>query len=251
MRYKALIFDLFGTLVPSYSRRAYDQVLEKTAAVLHAPHPEFREAMKRLFYERAVGTSRSVEENLVEACRRLDRKADRSQIAQAAALRYRFTQKSLIPNAETLKALAQLKSRGRLLGMITNCASDTLKCFPQSPLATYIDAAAFSCEERIQKPARAIYETACRRLNVKPQECVYIGDGSGEELTGAAAVGMFPILKRVDLTDVYDPHRPDVENWRGVEINEIAELCEMTFENHHERARYESNRGGSAHTGAD
>lgn len=108
-----------------------------------------------------------------------------------------------------------------------------------------------SCEERIQKPARAIYETACRRLNVKPQECVYIGDGSFEELTGAAAVGMFPILKRVDLTDVNDPHRPEVENWRGIEIAEIAELCEMTFENDHERVRYESNRGGSAHAGAD
>ncbi len=239
MRYKALIFDLFGTLVPSYSRRAYDQVLEETAAVLHAPYPEFREAMKRLFYERAVGKGRSVEENLVEACRRLGRKANRPQIAQAAALRYRFTQKALIPDAETLNALAELKSRGLLLGMITNCASDTVKCFPQSPLATYIDAAAFSCEERIQKPARAIYETACRRLNVKPLECVYIGDGSSEELTGAAAVGMFPILIRVDLTDVYDPHRSEVENWRGVEINEIAELCKMRFENDHERQRHE------------
>lgn len=239
MRYKALVFDLFGTLVPSYSRRAYDQVLEETAAVLKAPYPDFREAMKRLFYERAVGTSRSVEENLAEACRRLGRKVNRPQIAQAASLRYRFTQKALIPDAETLQALADLKSRGHLIGMITNCASDTVKCFPQSPLATYIDAAAFSCEERIQKPARAIYETTCRRLNVKPQECVYIGDGSFEELTGAAAVGMFSILIRVDLTDVYDPHRPEVENWRGVEINEIAELCEMSFENPHERKRHE------------
>lgn len=235
MRYKALIFDLFGTLVPSYSRSAYDNVLKETAAVLHVPYPAFWDAMVQLFYERTVGKRRSHEDNLIEACRRLDAKADEAQIAQAAALRYRFIHKALTPDAETLDALAQLKSRGHLIGMITNCAADVPKCFPQSPLAKWIDAAAFSCDERVKKPARAIYETACRRLNVKPQECVYIGDGSGEELTGAAAVGMFPILKRVDLTDVYDPHRLDVENWRGVEINEIAELCEMTFENDHER----------------
>ncbi len=88
----------------------------------------------------------------------------------------------------------------------------------------------FSCEERIRKPARRIYQIACERLKVQPQECLYVGDGSGEELTGAAAVGMLPILKRVDLTDVYDSYRPEVENWQGIAVNEIAELCDIVSE---------------------
>lgn len=88
----------------------------------------------------------------------------------------------------------------------------------------YIDVPVFSCDERIKKPSPRIYEIACDRLNVKPQECIYVGDGSSEELTGAAAIGMCTILNRTDLTDVYDPHRPDVENWNGIVIDEISEL---------------------------
>ena len=86
------------------------------------------------------------------------------------------------------------------------------------------------CRARIKKPARRIYEIAYERLKVQPQECLYVGDGSSEELTAAAAVGMLPILKRADLTDVYDPHRPEVENWQGIAIDEISELCDIISE---------------------
>jgi putative hydrolase of the HAD superfamily len=64
---------------------------------------------------------------------------------------------------------------------------------------------------------------------MEPQECIYVGDGSSQELTGAAAIGMRPVLKRIDLRDVYDSHRPEVEGWRGLAINEIKELCDMRF----------------------
>ncbi len=67
----------------------------------------------------------------------------------------------------------------------------------------------------MEKPSRRIYEIACERLKVQPQQCLYVGDGSSKELTGAASVGMLPILKRADLTDVYAPHGPEVENWRA------------------------------------
>ena len=60
--------------------------------------------------------------------------------------------------------------------------------------------------------------------------CIYVGDGSDKELTTAAALGMLPILKRTDLTDVYDPHRPEVENWQGIAIDEIVELCAIVSE---------------------
>lgn len=85
----------------------------------------------------------------------------------------------------------------------------------------------------VRKGSSRIYEIACERLIVEPHECLYVGDGSNEELKGAASVGMQPILKRTDLSDVYDPKRQDVENWDGIVINEISELCcivsELTF----------------------
>ena len=230
MPYSAIVFDLYGTLVGNFSRQAYDQVQVQMAKVLDVPYPKFWQTMGETFKDRTLGNNLSAEENIVEVCRRLGVNADKSQIQQIVDLKYEFTRDSLVPEPEVLEALNRLKRNGFHLGLITNCNSAVPVFFPQSPLAEYIDVPVFSCEEGIKKPAHRIYEIACERLKVKPQECLYVGDGSGEELTGASAVGMLPILKRADLTDVYDPDRPEVENWQGIVIDEIVELCDIISE---------------------
>ena len=230
MSYEAVIFDLYGTLVGNFSRRAYDQVQEQMAKILNVPYPKFWQTMGETFKDRTLGSNRSFEDNIVEVCRRLKANVDKTQIEQTVVLNYEFTRDSLIPEPETLAALGLLKRNGFRMGLITNCNANVPLLFPESPLAQYIDVPVFSCEERIKKPSPRIYEITYERLKLQPQECIYVGDGSNEELTAAAAVGMRPILKRADLTDVYDPHRPEVENWQGIAIDEIAELCDLISE---------------------
>ena len=229
MSYKAVVFDLYGTLVENFSSQAYDQVQEQMAKTLNIPYPKFRQVMLETINDRSSGGYHSVEENILEICRRLSIKVDMTQIEQAAVPHYEFSKSTLVIKSKVLEALDTLKRDDLLLGLITNCRPPIPSVFRQSPLAQYIDNPVFSCEERIKKPAPRIYQIACERLKVKPQECLYVGDGSGEELTGAAAAGMLPILKRVDLTDVYDSHRPEVENWRGIAINEIAEVRDIVL----------------------
>ena len=230
MPYKAVVFDLYGTLVDNFSSQAYDQVQEQMAKTLDIPYPKFRQVMLETINDKSSGGYYAVEDNILEICRRLSVKVNTTQIEQAATLHYEFSERTLIVESTVLEALDTLKNDGLLLGLITNCRPPIPSAFLQSPLAQYIDVPVFSCEERIKKPSRYIYEIACERLKIQPQECLYVGDGSGEELTGAAAVGMLPILKRADLTDVYDPHRPEVENWQGIAIDEIAELCDIVSE---------------------
>ena len=231
MPYKAIVFDLYGTLVGNFSRQAYDNVLKQMAKILGVPYPKFWQTMGETINNRTLGRNSSGKENIyVEVCWRLGVKVDEAQIEKTVALNHEFTKNSIIPEPEVLEALDQLKRSGWLMGLITNCSSAVPLLFPESPLAQYIDIPVFSCEERVKKPSHRIYEIACERLKVEPQECIYVGDGSSEELTAAAAVGMLPILKRADLTDVYDPKRPDVENWQGTVIDEISELCDLVSE---------------------
>ena len=229
MPYKAIIFDLYGTLVDNFSSQAYDQVQEQMAKVLNIPYPKFRQVMLETINDKSSGGYHAVEDNILEICRRLSVKVNTTQIEQVVTLHYEFSESTLVIDPTILKALDILKSNDLLLGLITNCRPPIPSAFRQSPLAQYIDNPVFSCEERIRKPVPRIYQIACERLKVKPQECLYVGDGSGEELTGAAAAGMLPILKRVDLTDVYDSHRPEVENWQGLAINEIAEVRDIVL----------------------
>ncbi len=226
MSYKAIIFDLYGTLVGNFSRKAYDQVQVQMARILGVPFPKFWQIKAETIKDRSIGNL-SAEENIIEICRRSNVKVDKTQIEKTLVLNYEFTKNSLVPNPEVLEGLDRIKRNNLLLGLITNCNPTVPQLFPQSELARYINIPVFSCEERIKKPARRIYEIACERLNVKSQECIYVGDGSNEELTGAASVGMLPILKHADLSDVYDPHRPEVENWQGVTIDTITELSNL------------------------
>lgn len=230
MPYKAVIFDLYGTLVDNFSSQAYDQVQEQMAKALNIPYPKFRQVMLETINDKSSGGYHAVEENIFEICRRLSIKVGTAQIEQVVTLHYEFSKRTLVIESKILEALDTLKNDSLLLGLITNCRPPIPSAFLQSPLAQYIDVPVFSCEERIRKPSHRIYEIACERLKVQPQECLYVGDGSGEELTGAAAVGMLPILKRTDLTDVYDPDRPEVENWQGITIDEISELCLIVSE---------------------
>ena len=42
MPYRAIVFDLFGTLVENFSGQAYDQVQVQMAKSLDIPYPKFR-----------------------------------------------------------------------------------------------------------------------------------------------------------------------------------------------------------------
>ena len=137
---------------------------------------------------------------------------------------------AIVPEQEVLEALSMLKEMGLQLGLISNCGPEVPLLWEQSPLADLIDIPVFSCEERVKKPCTGIYRVACHRLHIQPQKCVYVGDGSDEELAGAAATGMLSVLKRTDLNDVYDEHRPEVGSWRGLAVDEIRELLNVLFE---------------------
>jgi putative hydrolase of the HAD superfamily len=227
MRYRAVIFDLFGTLVRGFARQEYDQVNALMAAAVGIPFSDFWDLVAETGHGWYSGQYSSKEVRLQDICRRWDVRADTAQIARAAGYHYEFMAAALIPEPEVLEALGALKSRGLRLGLITNCGPCVPLVWSRSPLARLIDEPVFSCEERATKPDAGIFLSACHRIQVQPAECVYVGDGSSEELTGAQSAGMLPVLKRADLRDAYDRHRPEVEGWRGLAIDETSELPDL------------------------
>ncbi|MCY3711164.1 MAG: HAD family hydrolase [Caldilineaceae bacterium] len=227
MRYRAIIFDLFGTLVNSFTRREYDQVNAQMAAAVNAPYAEFWRLMGETYSDFCLGRYSSYEDLISEVCSCVGVQANMAQITRAAAFHYEFIASAILPEPEVLETLDRLKKSNYRIGLISDCGPSVPLLFPQSPLARFIDVPVFSCEEQIKKPSSAIYQRTCQRMELEPHECIYVGDGSSQELTGAAAVGMRPVLKRTDLSDVYDSHRPEVESWQGLAVNEIMELCDM------------------------
>ncbi len=227
MAYRAVIFDLFGTLIPNFSRREYRAVLDEMAAILGAPAEEFARTWFDTFPQRNLGLSASPEGDIVRVCHRLNVFPPPARLAEAARLRLDLTRRYLVPRDGALEVLSELRTRGCKLGLITDCTSEAPRLWSESPFAPLFDATLFSCIEHVKKPDPAIYQRACERLGVAPQQCLYVGDGSSRELTGAQQVGMRPVRLRPPGEDADDIHRVDVDAWSGEAIRALAEVLAL------------------------
>ncbi|MFC0238284.1 HAD family hydrolase [Fictibacillus phosphorivorans] len=91
---------------------------------------------------------------------------------------------------QVIELLQTLKSNGLKLGLISNAAPEEVVAWETTELPDYFDEVIFSYEVRVAKPQKEIYQLACEKLGVIPQESVFIGDGGSDELRGATEAGM-------------------------------------------------------------
>ena len=60
---------------------------------------------------------------------------------------------------------------------------------------------------------------------MKPGECLYVGDGLSDELTGAANVGMHPVRIHVSYEDTFrDEH---AQEWAGPSVSALEEVLTL------------------------
>ena len=128
----------------------------------------------------------------------------------------------MVPRNDAITTLTQLKSLGFKIGLISDCTYEIPLIWDKTSFSQHFDSVIFSCNVGIKKPDPKIYHLACRDLKVKPKNCLYIGDGSSRELSGALRVGMFPILIRSPSEK--NSVRIDEENWDGPRIKSLSEI---------------------------
>ena len=226
-KYKAVIFDLFGTLVDNFSQDEYKKTLEEMASILSAPSDGFARLWLETFNQRSTGFFKSPEECIHFICRELKVEINESRLNQAGRIRFDFTLRCLNPRAEAVPVITALKASGHKIGLVSDCTSETPKVWTDTAFAPLFDVTVFSCRAGVKKPDPRIYHMAIKSLQVKPQDCLYIGDGSSRELTGALGVGMHPVLIR-DPNDSADAHYIDREdNWSGLVITSLKEVLNL------------------------
>jgi putative hydrolase of the HAD superfamily len=225
-KYHAIIFDLFGTLVGNYSTRQREQVLSIMASLLHLPPDRFTWLWnKDTWQQRATGTFASLEENILFICQMLETPVETDQVLAATRLWIDYKKQGLKPLPDALVVLSTLKKAGYLIGMISDCSYEIPGHWRRTPFASLIDCPIFSCLVGTKKPDPRIYALACEGLAIQPSACLYVGDGSSHELTGAARFGMHPVWVREEtLLHNPDAYQPDAERWRGPTINTLKEL---------------------------
>jgi putative hydrolase of the HAD superfamily len=95
---------------------------------------------------------------------------------------------------DVLPALRTLRSRGLLLGLISNTHRSLESFQSHFELDELISAAVSSCEHGYNKPHPSIFRTALRLMAVAPEEAVMVGDSFRHDIEGARAIGMRGVL---------------------------------------------------------
>ena len=202
---KAVIFDMFETLITLFTGRTYFS--ENIAEDLGVPLEEFRKQWHATEKDRTTGKY-TMAEGAGITLKNLGLFSEENvQLIvgkRRAALGDTFAD---IPE-ESLWLLQALKDKGIKIGLITNTFSDERDMIRECKLFPFFDAAMISYEQGICKPDQEIYRRMINALKVLPEECLYVGDGGSHELYAARQAGMHPVQCTWFHELAFEPHIP-------------------------------------------
>ena len=227
MKYKSVIFDLFGTLTDmSPWFESNKSILEQIAAMFSLPSDDFRRLWHETAYDRNIGNYSSIEDNVEYICKKLGIQPNDTRIRSAAKLRHNFIASMIKPKEEALNVLLSLKTRSYKIGLISNCSPETPKIWEETPLAPHFDVAMFSCSVGINKPDPRIYYLALEQLAVEPVECLYVDDNL-EPLEGALRIGMAAVLIRPQKDAGNNTYPTNRDEWDGPVISSLTDILTL------------------------
>jgi putative hydrolase of the HAD superfamily len=218
VKFRAVIFDLWQTLVP-WNLDEANRFYARMADAVGAEPDRFREAWFEGRKSREIGP---IADHLRQIFGEL---GIEREVDDLLAMRRDWTKQSLRPRPDALPTLDELRRRGHLLGMISVCAQEVPQVWDETPLGGKFDATVFSCDVGVSKPDPRIYEIACERLDVEPADCLFVGDGANDELPGAERAGMTAIQLRAPG----EPLTPEGEAWTGRSIDRLSDLLQLSL----------------------
>ncbi len=214
--YKAVFFDLVNTLV------RHDPWPEERQ---HRALKEFgidvpKKDLRRGFWAANDYFSREAARSPIEQ-RPLEEKAEvfiefertwlreagvevsRKQAAKLLEL-LRLNTQGVILFEDTVPALAELRNRGIVVGLVSNLDMTLKEFCPDFDLASHLDFVIVSHEVGFEKPHPEIFGAALERANTKASEAIMVGDQFNSDIVGALRAGIKPLW--LDRDGVFDDH---------------------------------------------
>ncbi|MEW6409569.1 MAG: HAD family phosphatase [Nitrospirota bacterium] len=179
---KAVIFDWGGVLIdnPASGLIAY------CAKTLGSSDKEFSKVYQK--FESVFHRGTISEDKFWEmVCSELNiQKPDRQSLWGDAF------RKVYSPKKEMFSLASSLHNNGYKIGLLSNTEIPAMKYFYEQGYNMF-DVLIFSCIEGIRKPEKRIYELTLERLDLRPEEVIFIDDKE-EYINGAKIVGINTIL---------------------------------------------------------
>jgi putative hydrolase of the HAD superfamily len=120
---------------------------------------------------------------------------------------------------DVIPAFEAVKEKRLTIGLLTNLQHEINSMCRELGIAPYIDFIVTSGEVGADKPQAPIFLKALELAKVEPQEAIHIGDQYNNDVRGARAVGIVPLL--LDRDNLY----PEVKDCPRVQsLSEISKF---------------------------
>jgi HAD superfamily hydrolase (TIGR01549 family) len=182
---KAVIFDLYGTLVFARERTVHKEI----PRALGVPGRRWVELIRSELLRRGFADVPAFVRFVRE---RLAAERPEAEATLQALVERELASVEAAPAARSL--LAFLKRRGFAVGLLSNLASPHRAAVERLGLTQHVDAAGYSCDEGITKPDPELYRRLLARLGARPEEALMLGDSEQNDVAAPRGLGMLGLL---------------------------------------------------------
>lgn len=191
---KAIIFDLDNTLL---DRTRTFRSFTSSFISHYFSHLDVTQPLFDLIIELDQDGYKDKEELFTELLELSDWQ-EKPQLSDLIAFYSREYVKSAVLMDDAREVVQHVRTKYKV-GVITNGKSlIQYGKIDQLGIRHDFDLIIVSEEVGIKKPDRRIFEMACEKLELKPEQCLYIGDHPVNDIEGAASAGMETIWMRVN-----------------------------------------------------
>ena len=107
--------------------------------------------------------------------------------------------REMVPGMEDL--VTRLKGNGYAIYLLSNASIAQHSYWPQYPVSRYFDGKLISCDVKVVKPSREIYQIFTEKFFLDPSECLFIDD-SPANVAGAISCGWEGIVFHGDIKEL-------------------------------------------------
>ena len=147
-----------------------------------------------------------------------------AELDRVVAERHAYARRTLLPRDGVVSTLEELRRRRFRLGLVSACSEDVAVVWPDTPFSGLFDGEVFSATCGYMKPDPEIFLLTAERVGVEAGECLFVGDGANDELSGAERAGM----TAVQLRAPGEALTRDGEAWQGASIEHLSEVVDLT-----------------------
>jgi len=191
---KAVLFDLDNTLV-DFMRMKEACSGAAISAMVEAGLPMEEDRARKLLFE-MYGKVGIENQNIFEKfLRKAMGSVDYKVLASGVAAYRRVKGGHLVPYPHVMETLIKLKQKGLLLGIVSDAPRmQAWLRLAEMNLIEFFDIVIALEDTGRLKPSKLPFRAAIRKVKLRPEEILFVGDNPERDIKGAKSVGMMTAL---------------------------------------------------------